>query len=104
MLDPPREAFIEATGFLLTNSQVSPKSRSPQSSHAVARYVGIGIAGGDDDAAEFGIDDRLGAGRRAAGVVAGFERDVGGAALDSIAGVLLRFVQGGDFSVVEQVV
>ena len=38
--------------------------------------VGVGVDGGDDDAAETGGDESLGTGRRAAGVVAGLQGDV----------------------------
>jgi hypothetical protein len=37
-------------------------------------------------------------------VIAGFEGDVGGAALETVARVLFGFVEGDDFSVVKQVV
>ena len=50
------------------------------------------------------MDERIGAGRRAAGDVAGLEGDVGRAALNAIGCVLLRLFEGDDFRVVEQVV
>ena len=49
---------------------------------AVAGDGGVGVDGGGDDAAEAGGDEGLGAGRGAAGVVAGLEGDVGGAAFE----------------------
>ncbi len=71
---------------------------------SVAGDGGVGIDGGGDDAGEAGLDEGIGAGRRAAGDVAGLEGDVGRAALNAIGSVLLRFVEGDDFGVIEQVV
>jgi hypothetical protein len=66
----------------------------------VAGYGGIGIDGGGDDADHAGGDKGLGAGRGAAGVVAGLERDVGCPAF----GARACLAKGNDFGVVEEVV
>ena len=47
----------------------------------------VGIAGGADDARDAGVDQRIGAGRRAAVMGAGFERDIGGGAARQLAGL-----------------
>jgi hypothetical protein len=70
----------------------------------VAGDGGVGIDGGGDDAGEAGLDERIGAGRRAAGDVAGLEGDVGRAAANAIGRVLLRLFEGDDLRVVEEVV
>ena len=53
---------------------------------------------------EAGFDERIGAGRRAAGDAAGLERDVGRAAVDAVARVLAGLAEGDDFGVVEEIV
>jgi hypothetical protein len=70
----------------------------------VAGNVGIGIDGGGDHAAKFGGDECLRAWRRAAGVIAWLKRDESGSAVEPLAGVLLGFAQGDNFSVVEKIV
>ena len=50
---------------------------------ALAGDGGVGVNGGGDDAADAGGDEGLGAGRGAAGVVAGLEGDVGCAAAET---------------------
>ncbi len=104
MLDPAGKAFVDAAGFGFTDAELRLKARCLQGFHAVAGDGGIGIAGGGDDACEPGGDQRLGAGAGAAGVIAGLEGDVGGAAFEAVARVLSGFVEGDDFGVVEQVV
>ena len=54
---------------------------------AVAGDGGVGVDGGGDDSTDACGDEGLGAGRGAAGVVAGLEGDVGGAAFEGDAGL-----------------
>ena len=90
MLAPAGKALVEAAGFGLADSDSNFDARRAQALHAVAGDGGIGIDGGGDDAREPGGDQRLGAGAGAAGVVAGLQGDVGRAAAQTLAGVLLR--------------
>ena len=102
VLDPASEAFVEAAGFGFADADGDLDARGAQCFHAVAGDGGVGVDGGGDDAGESGGDERFSAGRRAAGVIAGFERDVGGAAVEAIARVLFGFVERDDFGVVER--
>lgn len=70
----------------------------------MARDLRIGIDCGGDHASQFGGNKRLCAGRRTAGVVAGFERDVRRAPVKTLAGVLLCFAQSYNFGVVDEIV
>ena len=101
---PARKALIESACFVLADAYGCLQARSSQRSHAVACHVRIGIDGGGDDAVKLGVDERLRAGRRAARMITGFERDVCDASLDPIASLLLCFAQSGDLSVVEEIV
>ena len=87
MLDPAREALVEAAGFSLAGSDGDLDSCSTQCFEAMAGHGRIGIDGGGDDAGEARADQGIGAGRRAAGDAAGLEGDVGGAAADAVAGI-----------------
>ena len=80
VLDPAREAFVDAARFSLADAERDFDAGGAQAIGAVAGDVGIGIDRGGDHALEAGGDQRLGAGAGAAGVVAGLEGDVGGAA------------------------
>ncbi len=82
VLAPAGEAFVEAAGFGFADAEGGLEAGGAQCFHAVAGDVGVGVAGGGDDAGEAGGDEGLGAGAGAAGVVAGLEGDVGGAAFD----------------------
>ncbi len=93
----------------LADSDFCLKAGRTQCFHAVAGDVGVGIDGGGDHARQARGDEGLSAGAGAAGVVAGLEGDVGGAAAQTVLfligeGVLPGFVESDDFSVVEQVV
>ena len=104
VLDPSREAFVDAAGFSLADAECDVNAGGAQAVRAVAGDGGVGVDGGRDHAFEAGGDEGLGAGPGAAGVVAGLERDVGGAAAKAFFGMLLRLPEGDDFGVVEQVV
>ena len=94
-----RRASVSQTPMFVSNAG------GAQCFHAVAGDVGIGIAGGGDDACDSGGDEGFGAGAGAAGVIAGFEGDVGGAALETISlSCYCWLFEGGDFGVVEEVV
>ena len=84
VLDPAGEAFVDAAGFCFADTEFGLKACCTQAFHAVAGDGGIGIAGGGDDAGEAGGDECLGAGAGAAGVIAGLEGDVGGAAFEAV--------------------
>jgi hypothetical protein len=103
VLAPAGEGLVEAAGFCLADTDGGLDSGGAEGFHAVAGDGGVGVDGGGDDTAEAGGDEGLGAGWGAAGVVAGLEGDVGGAAFDRVAG-LLRIFEGGDFGVVDEVV
>jgi len=98
-LAPMGEGFVEAAGFWLAEADGGLDAGGLQGLEAVAGDGGVGVDGGGDDAADAGGDEGLGAGRGAAGVVAGLEGDVGGAALDRVPGLLCGF-ESGDFGVV----
>ncbi len=104
MLNPASEAFVEAASFGLAEADGDLDARGAQSFKTVAGDGGVGIDGGGDDASEAGFDERIGAGRRAAGDVAGLECDVGGATVDTIACVRCGLAQSDDFSVIEEIV
>ena len=88
VLDPAREALVEAAGFSLADADIGLDARRAQCFDAVAGHGGVGVDGGGDDAREAGADEGIGAGRRAASNAAGLEGDVGGAAANAIAGML----------------
>ena len=90
VLDPAGEALVEAAGFGLADADGDFDARGAQCLEAVAGDGRVGVDGGGDDAAEAGLDERVGAGRRAAGDVAGLEGDVGRAAANAIACMLRR--------------
>ncbi len=104
VLNPASETFVEAAGFGLAEADGDLDARGAQSFKTVAGDGGIGIDGGGDDAGYSRFDERICAGRRAAGDVAGFQSDVGRATVDAIASVRCGLAQGDDFSVVEEIV
>ena len=77
---------------------------SAQPLGAVAGDFGIGIEGGRNHALDSGGDECLGAGAGAAGVIAGFQGDVCGAAMQAIRWLRAGLFQGDNFGVVEEVV
>ena len=84
VLDPAREALVEAAGFGLAGADGDLNARGAQCFKAMAGDGGVGVDGGGDDAGEAGFDQRIGARRRAASDAAGLERDVGRAAANAI--------------------
>ncbi len=103
VLAPTGEGFVEAAGFFFAGANRGFDAGGLQGLEAVAGDGGVGVDGGGNDATDAGGDEGLGAGRGAAGVVAGLEGYVSGAAVDGFSG-LLRGFEGGDFGVVEEVV
>jgi hypothetical protein len=104
MLAPAGKAFVEAAGFGLTYSYSRFQARPTQVVKAVTGDRDVGIDGGGDHAAQARVNQRLGAGAGAAGVVAGLKGNVGGAAAQSLTGVLLGDFEGCNFGVIPQVV
>jgi len=70
----------------------------------VARDGGVGVDGRRHHAVQARGDESFSARAGAASVVAGLQVDVGRAAEQAIAGVLRGYLEGDDFSVVDEVV
>jgi len=104
VLDPAREAFVDAAGFGLADADCDFNAGGAHAVRAVSGDVGVGIDRGRDDALEAGGDEGFCTGTGAAGVIARFEGDIGGAAAKAFPGVLLCDPEGDDFGVIEQVV
>ena len=104
MLTPAGEAFVEAASLGLADAHGHFNGRRAHLLHAVAGDGGVGVDGGGDNAAHAGGNERIGAGRGAAGVVAGLEGHVGCAAGQAVAGVLRSHTQRDHFRVVDQVI
>ena len=104
VLDPAREAFVDAARFGLADAERDVDARRAQAVGAVAGHGGVGIDGGRDHALEARRDQRLCTRPGAAGVIAGLERNVRRASPKAFSGVLRSFIEGNDLGVVEQVV
>jgi hypothetical protein len=104
MLDPTSKAFVEAAGFSLAGSDRDFDFRGVERFKAAAGNGGVGVDGCGDDTAEARLNERVGAGRRAAGDVAGLEGDVGSATVDAVACVRCRLAEGDDLGVIEEIV
>ena len=83
VLDPFREAFVEAAGFGFTDARGGLNAGCGECSHAMAGYVGIGVGGGGDHAGDAGGDESLSAGAGPAGVIARLKSDVGGGTMEA---------------------
>jgi len=93
------EGQVEGAGALLAGAEGDADTGFLEDSEAATADEGVGVRGGDDDAADAGLNERLGAGAGAAMMGAGLEGDKGGGAADIVAarGGLL---QRSDFGVV----
>ena len=75
-----------AASAMSPSASVDVDAGGAQPRQALAGDLRKGVADGDDDAADAGVDQRVAARRRAAVVGAGFERDPGGGAAQVGAG------------------
>ena len=100
VLDEVGEGFVEVAGLLFEDAESDVDVGRTEAGDALAADTGVWVLRGDDAAGDSGFDERVGAGRGAAMVTAGFERDVGRCTLsgDSSGGCLL---EGGDLGVIE---
>ena len=80
------EAGGDLGGLVLQHALLHGDAGGAQAGEPGAVHARIGVAQGDDDAGDAGLDQRVGAGRGAAPVGAGFEGDVGGRASGGRAG------------------
>ena len=104
VLAPAGETLVEAARLGLFDAYGGFNACGAQGFHSVAGDGGVGVDGGGYYAANTGGDQGLGAWAGSTGVVAGLEGDVGSAAEKAVAGVLFSDFEGGDFSVVDEVV
>ena len=74
----------EPARVVLRDTEADSDAALAQARDAGAAHVGVGILDRDDDTRHAGIEQRVGAGRRAAVVRARFERDVGGRAQSAL--------------------
>ena len=93
--DAAEEATIEGGSFSLAHVFADGNAGGAQAGDALSSHKRVGVAAGDDGAGNTGGDERVGAGRGAAMMGAGFEGDVGGGATGGIA----RCAQGVYFGV-----
>jgi hypothetical protein len=80
------EADVEFLRFGREQAAFNRDPRCCQLRQALPRHQRIRILHGRDDARHAGSDQRIGTGRRAAEMAAGFQRDVGRGALRGFAG------------------
>ena len=104
MLAPAGKALVETAGLGLANAEGDFKACGAHPLGSASGYGGIGIDGCGHHAGKSGGDQSFRTGAGAAGVVAGLERDVGGAAAESFAGVLCGDLESDHFGVVEKIV
>ena len=90
-----REGGDELAAGPLPHPDCHGEARGLQGGGAVAGHGGIGVAHANDDMRDSGGDERGRAGRRAAVVVAGFERDAEGAGLRQQVPLTQQGEQGG---------
>ncbi len=89
----PAAARMEVSQAMLPAAASSPRSPTSTSRPSARSDVGaaggdrVGIGHGDDHPGDAGADQRLAAGAGTAGVVAGLQRDHGGAATGPLAGL-----------------
>ena len=89
-LDAREEAAVEFARLRLQQAALDLDAGRHQLAEALAVDRRVRIAAGGDDAGDAGGDQRVGAGRRAPGVRAGLEGDVGGGAARLVAGLAQR--------------
>ena len=93
--DAAEKTAVERLRFFFTNTFSNFDARCLQAGDALPGDERVGVAAGDDDAGDTGGNQRVGTGRGAALMRAGFEADVGGSATGGGA----RFAQGVRFGV-----
>ena len=93
--DAAEETTVEHLRFFFADTFGNVNARRLQAGDALSGNERVGVAAGDDDAGDTGGNQRVGTGRGAALMRAGFEADVGGSATCSGA----RFAQGVRFGV-----
>ena len=93
--DAAEETTVEHLRLFFTNTFSNFNASRLQAGDALSGNERVGVAAGDDDAGDTGGNQRVGTGRGAALMRAGFEADVGGGATGGSA----RFAQGVRFGV-----
>src|SRR5262245_20896261 len=101
LLVPADEFLVLSSCFIRENSCNDLDARVSQSLKALPGHDRVGIFYRTNDALYPGIDQRLGAGRRAAAVMMRLERNVGSAAFCAFAGVFKCDLLGMDDVVVD---
>jgi len=105
VLYPLGEAFVQPAGFVLANPSFSLNSCGGKRLYASAGDVGIGVGGGRHDTGNACVNKGLCAGAGAARMVAGFQGDVCGGALQVVfICVLSSSFESGYLSMVEEIV
>ena len=99
MLNEMGEGVVLPARLILLDAEVDFDAGVAKFLHASAADERVGVEGGDHGAGYAGGDERVGAGRCAAVVRAGFEGDVGGGALGADA-ASCRLFEGDDLGVI----
>ena len=75
-VDTQEKAQMIRAGFIFEHAHVNDNARRTEDSNALAADAWITVGAGDHHARRLGGDKRIGAGRRLAGMGAGFEGDI----------------------------